>query len=241
MIVLICFILAISNRQMESCQEVKPVVAEILLENGVNEVCLEQPHAVEPVKSKSPSRMQARPTEISRVAPPDEPRSWVGGRNWILGRPSQIVFVAGFVFYIAFRFFRQHSPHHEAGCVVAVVLGLTSFVLHVAVGLIGQSSSMLLSVMTMAGFGYSFGAAGSWFKSLYEASQSESRAALSPERNDIPISEQLAKLQNDLDGQLKTLDQTPFDNETKEDLKEAARMGTVERMAKLLEDFQSDS
>lgn len=157
-------------------------------------------------------------------------KSFLRSRNWILGDPNNVFWFAIFVAYVSWRVFHTYSPHHEIGSVAAVSAAIGFFGLQVLSGIDGN---MIMSV-SVAGFAYSIATLGCWLE--HRRSEREESRVIEPEPEVAsPLSDQIAEIQADLESQLNSISESPFDNETLEDLKETAKQAAVERMAQILE------
>ncbi|MEL7499521.1 MAG: hypothetical protein AAFN77_18095 [Planctomycetota bacterium] len=145
-----------------------------------------------------------------------------------------LIWFSAFIFYITYRSFRNSSPNHKVGVVISVM----SAVLVYGIGSYcstHSSPSVFWNAVCTGAISYSVSV------SIYHVipaspfSLIRSLIGVNSEPPQASKAQLLEGVQQELDAQLLSIDQSPFDSETVEDLKEAARQNAVEKMARILE------
>lgn len=137
-------------------------------------------------------------------------------------------------FCVGYRVFRNQSPHHEFGSTVAAFSAPIVLVTLFVYGFPFNGNS-ICHALSAACFGYLLGAALSVIWSIPIRKLFLRRKRKKRDTGTRSGSELLDDIQTDLLKQLKAIDGCDVDEETKNDLQEAARQAAVERMARILE------
>lgn len=198
--------------------------------------------AFQPVKSLTPVLLN-RDNSIGKFKlefPADKPNEnqvrFTNNRQSDLSDATAFYFLMGGIlsFLLGYRVFKEQVPHHKFGSTLAAFSGPIVVGVLLSLGF-RFDGNMICYAIAASCFGYLIGAAFGMIWSIPICKFLQKSRTKNRQKNTKTDSELLNDIQLDLSKQLKAIDSCDVDEETKNDLQEAARQAAVERMARILE------
>lgn len=172
--------------------------------------------------------------DVSEVG--ESTRSLFDPEHWTFGDPAELVWIAGLIFLISYKTFRNDYRIHRFACFVACAIATIMFAMVVLAGNVDDAGRMLMMVLTVAAIGYSCGAV--LFALVIWSNLDQAILAIFVKPIEPPspsISETLVEIHNELKLQLEAIEKADIDQATKGDLIQTARDQAEAKMAHTIE------